>query len=67
MLIKKADPDCSLGRTTLSSIENAGCIDISFNLLANLCRKEIFDCDMGYLLCEYDEKQHIAADVKEAT
>lgn len=25
------------------------------------------DCDMGYLLCEYDEKHHILADVKEAT
>lgn len=25
------------------------------------------DCDMGYLLCEYDEKRHIVADVKAAT
>lgn len=25
------------------------------------------DCDLGYLLCEYDEKRHIVADIKEAT
>lgn len=26
-----------------------------------------FECDIGYLLCEYDTKRHIAADVKGAT
>lgn len=25
------------------------------------------DCDMGYLLCEYDEKRRVVADVKDAT
>lgn len=28
---------------------------------------ELFDCDIGYLLCDFDEKKHITADIKEQT
>lgn len=66
-LIEKLSPYCSLGRNTLSDIENGTCSNISLTLFSTLCKEEFFDCDMGYLLCEYDEKHHIAADIKEAT
>ncbi|MDE7321309.1 MAG: hypothetical protein K2N73_01025 [Lachnospiraceae bacterium] len=35
------------------------------SVLLEIAKK--LDCDMGYLLCEYNEKHHITADVKEAT
>ncbi len=66
-LIEKLSPYCSLGRNTLSDIENGTCSNISLTLFSTLCKEEFFDCDMGYLLYEYDEKRHIAADIKEAT
>lgn len=28
---------------------------------------EVFDCDIGYLLCDYDEKHHVTADIREQT
>lgn len=66
-LIKKISPYYPVGRNTLSDIENGTCSNISLNLFATLCKKEIFDCDIGYLLCEYDEKHHVIADIKETT
>lgn len=66
-LMEKLSPYCPLGRNTLSDIENGICSNISLTLFSTLCKEEFFDCDMGYLLCEYDEKRHIAADIKEAT
>lgn len=38
---------------------------VSLSVLLEIAKK--LDCDMGYLLCEYDEKRRIVADVKEAT
>lgn len=38
---------------------------LSLSVLLEIAKK--LDCDIGYLLCEYDEKRHIVADVKEAT
>ncbi len=38
---------------------------LPLSVLLEIAKK--LDCDMGYLLCEYDEKRHIVADVKEAT
>lgn len=66
-LMEKLSPYCPLGRNTLSDIENGTCSNISLTLFSTLCKEEFFDCDMGYLLCEYDEKRHIAADIKKAT
>ena len=67
VLLKKLNPYFSLGRNTLSEIENGVCSNISLNLFTTLCEKEFFDCDIGYLLCEYDEKHHVNADIKEST
>lgn len=66
-LMEKLSPYCPLGRNTLSDIENGICSNISLNLFSTLCKEEFFDCDMGYLLCEYDGKRHIIADIKETT
>lgn len=66
-LMEKLSPYCPLGRNTLSDIENGICSNISLTLFSTLCKEEFFDCDMGYLLCEYDEKHHIVADIKETT
>ena len=38
---------------------------LPLSVLLEIAKK--LDCDMGYLLCEYDEKRHIVADVKETT
>lgn len=56
-----------IGRNKLSAIEN-GKADISgfdLNFLFKLCI--IFNCDIGYLLCEYDTKHHVTADICENT
>lgn len=66
-MIEKLNPYYPLGRNTLSDIENGTCPNISLNLFSILCKEEFFNCDIGYLLCEYNEKQHIAADIKEST
>ena len=66
-LMEKLSPYCPLGRNALSDIENGICSNISLTLFSTLCKEEFFDCDMGYLLCEYDEKHHLNADIKEAT
>lgn len=55
----------SVGRNTLSAIENGSANGFSLDLLVGLCK--IFDCDIGYLLCEYDPKRHITADICAAT
>ena len=44
----------AVGRNTLSSIENGDYIDFKFSFIKAMC--EIFNCDTGYLLCEYDER-----------
>ena len=52
-------------RNTLSAIENGKYHDYDIDFLIALC--ELFNCEMGYLLCEYDEKRRIKADIKETT
>lgn len=50
-----------LSRGTLSKIENGGVMGFDLNLLVALCN--LFNCDMGYLLCEYDEHHRVTAEV----
>ncbi len=53
-----------ISRNTLSKLENGqGSIDLQ--TLIKLC--ELFDCDVGYLLCEYNCKRHDTADIHEVT
>ena len=54
-----------LSRGTLSKIENGSILGFDLNLLIALCN--LFDCDMGYLLCEYDERHRVTAEVCEKT
>ena len=54
-----------VGRNTISSIECGSVNHFDCDLLAALCSE--FDCDMGYLLCEYDCKCHQNADVQKVT
>lgn len=51
-------------RQTIAKWEH-GDITISFNQMIKLCN--IFDCDIGYMLCEYDTKHHVAANIQEQT
>lgn len=59
-----------ISRNTLSAIEHGkettkGERNLSIDVMLNLC--DVFDCDIGYLLCEYDCKYHENADVREKT
>ena len=54
-----------MSRNTLSAIENGKYHYYGTDFLFAIC--ELFNCEMGYLLCEYDEKRRIKADIKEAT
>ena len=57
-----------IGRTTLSAIESGkkDALDhVSLSALCAMC--DLFDCDMGYLLGEYEEKHRVAAEVCDAT
>ena len=52
-----------IGRNSLSNIEN-GKVDVTqsnFRLIPVLC--QLFGCDAGYLLCEYDERSWELSDV----
>lgn len=44
---------CKLSRNTLSALEAGKKVRISLDLILCLC--DIFQCDVGYLLCEYDD------------
>ena len=55
------DFNVSLTRQTLSNIEKGYTNRCDCKLLFALC--EIFDCEMGYLLCEYDAKHKRISDV----
>lgn len=44
---------CKLSRNTLSALEAGKKVRISLDLILCLC--DIFQCDIGYLLCEYDD------------
>ena len=66
-LLLKLSQEYGIGmsRNTLSAIENGKYHHYDTNLLFALC--ELFDCELGYLLCEYNEKHRIVADIKEIT
>ena len=49
----KDDYNFGIARNTISQIENGEKTDFSFDFL--LIISKIFGCDIGYLLCEYDE------------
>lgn len=51
----------SVGRSTLSNIESGKYIDFKFSFIKAMC--EIFNCDTGYLLCEYDERVRSIQDI----
>ena len=51
-------------RQTISKWEN-GQLNFTVDELVRLCN--VFDCDMGYLLGEYETKKHVAADIQKET
>lgn len=55
----------AVGRNTLSNIESGDYIDFKFSFIKAMC--EIFNCDTGYLLCEYDERVRSNQDIHDAT
>ena len=57
-----------INRNNLSAIENGkeGALgNISLTALCAMC--DMFDCDMGYLLGEYEQRHRVAAEVCDAT
>lgn len=61
---KLEDLGIPFSRNRLSSIENGTQRSFSLEFLMGVC--EIFQCDMGYLLGEYDEKTRSIHDICEA-
>ncbi len=51
----------AVSRNKLSEIENGEYKDFKFSFVTAMC--EIFNCDTGYLLCEYDERIRFDQDV----
>lgn len=62
--LRKYGDRLNISRSTLSKWEN-GDGELSIWNLLELC--EIFECDPGYLLCEYDCKRRVASDIQEIT
>ena len=52
-LIEKLSCKTAIGRNTLSAIENGNAKHFELTLLTAMC--ELFNCNIGYLLCEYDD------------
>jgi len=64
---KRQDDLCDelhIGRNTLSAWEN-GKANIELGDLIKLC--ELFNCEVGYLLCEYDTPYRVQSDISEQT
>ena len=60
--------NAGIGRNSLSNIENGVEESIArLSLSTLIALSEIFDCDLGYLLCEYNERRRIAAEICVAT
>ena len=60
-----SDPDCKgIGQNTVSNWEKGITLPPLSKLIA---LSNIFDCDIGYLLCDYDEPTRNLADVVEQT
>jgi DNA-binding Xre family transcriptional regulator len=52
-------------RQTISKLENGKSVETTLNTLLNLC--SVFDCELGYLLGEYDCKTRTATDIQKET
>lgn len=64
---KRQDDLCGelhIGRNTLSAWEN-GKANLELHDLMKLC--ELFDCEVGYLMCEYDTPYRVQSDISEQT
>ncbi len=57
--------EIGLARQTLSKLERGECVNIGLDTLLKLCN--IFNCEIGYLLCEYDCKTRAATDIVKET
>ncbi len=57
--------EIGIARQTLSKWERGEAVNPGIDALIKLCK--VFDCEMGYLMCEYDCKTRIAADIHEET
>lgn len=66
LLIQLSGKDVSIHRNTLSDIEN-GCKKGLFPLPLLTALSELFNCEVGYLLCEFDCKTGRNTDVSNAT
>lgn len=64
-LIEVLQNKVPIGRNTLSAIENGNAKHFELSLLTSLC--EIFECEMGYLLCEYSCKTRVSTDIHALT
>ncbi len=52
-------------RQTISRWEKGEGVEITLNMLLRMC--DIFECELGYLLCEYDCKTREATDIQNKT
>lgn len=66
LLIQLSGKEISIHRNTLSDIEN-GCKKGVFSLPLLTALSELFNCEVGYLLCEFDCKTGRNTDVSNAT
>lgn len=66
LLIQLSGKEVSIHRNTLSDIEN-GCKKGVFPLPLLTALSELFNCEVGYLLCEFDCKTGRNTDVSNAT
>ena len=52
-------------RQTIARWERGEGVEITLNMLLKLCN--LFDCELGYLLCEFDCKTRLKTDIQEET
>lgn len=64
-LINELQKNVAIGRNTLSAIENGNAKHFELSLLTSLC--DVFECEMGFLLCEYSCKTRETTDIFELT
>ena len=56
---------CHCVRQRYAKWEQGNIQTLSLDDLVNLCN--LFQCDIGYILCEYDTKRHVVADIHAQT
>ena len=64
-LSKKMDWSTAAGQNKISNWENGKHLPSSLDVF--LAMSQIFGCDCGYLLCDYDERTHDSAEICKAT